>query len=91
MLTFFKKLVKNNNGYSSKTFVMLWGILIITIWSFFLMFIIYLSVVKKFEIQWVGISTLIGALATLALAVIYGKVKGEQYENYYNNKNEEEP
>lgn len=72
---------------------MLWGILIITLWSVFLMFIVYLSVKEEAKIEWIGISTLIGALATLTLAVVYGKVKGEQYEDHTNDKkyNNEDP
>lgn len=78
-------LIKTNSGYSSKTVIMLWGVFMTTMWSGFLMRIIHLSVIYKVEVNWYGITAVIGALATLAGVFIWGKVKGESYEYMNNN------
>lgn len=63
----------------------MWGIFMTTIWSFFLMYIINLSVVHKMVVNWYGITALLGGLAGLAGVFIWGKVKGESYEYMSNN------
>lgn len=73
-------LIKSNSGYSSKSAIMLWGVFMTTIWSFFLMYIIHLSVIYKVVVNWYGITAVLGGLASLAGVFIWGKVKGESYE-----------
>lgn len=81
---FFEKLIINNNGYSSKSFIMLWGALMITIWSFNIFELIRLSVIKGYEVNWYGIAAVITALSTLAGVVIWGKIKNEVNEFHGN-------
>lgn len=82
-MNFLTKLIKNNTGYNSKTFIMLIGVLMTFIMYVALVPLIYISVLNGLTVPWYGIATTITSISTFAGIVIWGKVKTDtaSYEN----------
>lgn len=84
MLKFIEKLITNNNGISSKSF----GLVLITFMSVLLLSLVVIILIidlftdLKIETDLYGITTLIISISTLFLSAVYGKVKGDSYEQY---------
>ena len=93
---FYKLVVKNNSGVSSKNYALVAGVTIAKWWA-----LVYLPAIILIDqlfglspaINLWGVATLIGAIEAILAILILGKVKSEQYEhkhNYHENHTEPE-
>lgn len=88
--SFFRELITNRTGVSVKSFMLVWGAMIAT----FIMIVIlafegYLLTHPKIQYRpnYVGISAVITATGTMIAAIVWGKIKGESFENINQDKN----
>ena len=90
MFEFLLKLIKSNNGYSSKTLTMLWAMAIGTIMFLIILFILLIDLFTDYSIKTdlYGIATVIGAISAFIVSTIAGKVYGDK--QYIKRNNEEE-
>ena len=91
MFGFLLKVIKSNNGYSSKTLTMLWAMAIGTIMFLIILLILLIDLFTDYSIKTdlYGIATVIGAISAFIVSTIAGKVYGDK--SYINNtKNDSE-
>jgi len=83
ILDYLDKLITNDTGKSSKSFVSVWGVVMSTI------IIVWYLTMKTIEMftdyilntNWTDFVAVLGSISVFILAAVYGKVKGE--ESYY--------
>ena len=80
IIKFIKQVITNNTGASSKSFVMIFGIFLSAEVLQVMLILTIIDFIKTGELNYTGISLLLGAVATYTLASAWGKVKGEEYE-----------
>ncbi len=80
MFEFLLKVIKSNNGYSSKTLTMLWAMAIGTIMFLIILFILLIDLFTDYSIKTdlYGIATVIGAISAFIVSTIAGKVYGDK-------------
>lgn len=91
MMKFLKQVVTNNTGVSSKSFVMVSGMLLAAEVTQVMLVLTILDFIKSNELNYTGISLLLGALATFVLGSAWGKVKSEEYEYYPEEPTDKSP
>jgi cobalamin biosynthesis protein CobD/CbiB len=65
LIRFYVNIIKSDTGYNSKTFVMVWGVMMITIVLLSSTLLIFIAAAKSWVIPWLGIASFITSLATL--------------------------
>ena len=91
MFEFLLKLIKSNNGYSSKTLTMLWAMTISTLLFLTIVIIVIVDLFTDYSVDTdlYGISAVIGGITMFVISAIAGKVYGDR--PYINNtKNDSE-
>lgn len=91
---FYKLVVTNNSGVSSKNYALVAGVQIAKWWALFylpaIIFIDQLFGLSPVINLW-GVAALIGAIEAILAILILGKVKSEKYEhNHYHKHKDEE-
>jgi len=90
ILDYLDKLITNNTGKSSKSFISVWGVVMSTL------IIVWYLTMKTIEMftdyilntNWTDFVAVLGSISVFILAAVYGKVKGEQ--SYYGSLGEPE-
>ena len=92
MFEFLLKLIKSNNGYSSKTLTMLWAMAVTTVMLLSIVLVLLIDLFTDYSVttDLYGISTVIGSIAGFAVATIVGKVYGDKIYTKVNKEEEED-
>ena len=92
MFEFLLKLIKSNNGYSSKTLTMLWAMAVTTVMLLSIVLVLLIDLFTDYAIttDLYGIATVIGSIAGFAVATIVGKVYGDKIYTKVNKEEEED-
>lgn len=85
MFWFLLKLIKSNNGYSSKTLTMLWAMTISTLLFLTIVILVIVDLFTDYSVDTdlYGISAVIGGITMFVISAIAGKVYGDR--SYINN------
>ena len=80
MFEFLLKLIKSNNGYSSKTLTMLWAMAVSTLLFLTIVVIVIVDLFTDYSVDTdlYGISAIIGGITMFAISAIAGKVYGDK-------------
>ena len=80
MFEFLLKLIKSNNGYSSKTLTMLWAMTVSTLLFLTIIVIVIVDLFTDYSVDTdlYGISAIIGGITMFAISAIAGKVYGDK-------------
>lgn len=80
MFEFLSKLIKSNNGYSSKTLTMLWAMAISTILFIAIIIVVLVDLFTNYSVETdlYGVSAIIGGITMFAISAIAGKVYGDK-------------
>lgn len=80
MFEFLLKLIKSNNGYSSKTLTMLWAMAISTILFIAIIIVVLVDLFTNYSVETdlYGVSAIIGGITMFAISAIAGKVYGDK-------------
>lgn len=80
MFEFLLKLIKSNNGYSSKTLTMLWAMTVSTLLFLTIVVIVIIDLFTDYSVDTdlYGISAIIGGITMFAISAIAGKVYGDK-------------
>ena len=80
MFEFLLKLIKSNNGYSSKTLTMLWAMDISTILFIAIIIVVLVDLFTNYSVETdlYGVSAIIGGITMFAISAIAGKVYGDK-------------
>lgn len=80
MFEFLLKLIKSNNGYSSKTLTMLWAMTISTILFLAIILVVLVDLFSDYSVDTdlYGISAIIGGITMFTVSAIAGKVYGDK-------------
>ena len=92
MFEFLLKVIKSNNGYSSKTLTMLWGMAVTTVMLLSIVLVLLIDLFTDYSVttDLYGIATVIGSIAGFAVATIVGKVYGDKIYTKVNKEEEED-
>jgi len=87
MLELLRLIIKSNTGYGSKTVVMLWGILMASLFLLSVITVIFIDLFTTYDstTDWLGIAAVLAAISSFVGVSVYGKIKGEEYE--YRDRN----
>lgn len=80
MFEFLLKLIKSNNGYSSKTLTMFWAMAISTILFIAIIIVVLVDLFTNYSVETdlYGVSAIIGGITMFAISAIAGKVYGDK-------------
>lgn len=80
MFGFLLKVIKSNNGYSSKTLTMLWAMAISTILFIAIIIVVLVDLFTNYSVETdlYGVSATIGGITMFAISAIAGKVYGDK-------------
>lgn len=80
MFEFLLKVIKSNNGYSSKTLTMLWAMIVSTLLFLTIVVIVIVDLFTDYSVDTdlYGISAIIGGITMFAISAIAGKVYGDK-------------
>lgn len=92
MFEFLLKLIKSNNGYSSKTLIMLWAMAISTILFIAIIIVVLVDLFTDYSVETdlYGVSAIIGGITMFAISAIAGKVYGDKIYTKVNKEEEED-
>lgn len=79
-MNFLAKVITNNTGVSSKSFIMVTGMLLASEVTQVMLVLTVWDYIETKELNYTGISLLLTALSSVILAAAWGKIKGEQSE-----------
>jgi len=81
---YFKLLIKNNTGISSKSFVMILSAITGTIFIFSMLFLLFVDMFSDRQINsdMFGIAAIITAIGTFIGTVFWAKVRSERNDSY---------
>ena len=88
MFGFLLKVLKSNNGYSSKTLTMLWAMAISTILFIAIIIVVLVDLFTNYSVETdlYGVSAIIGGITMFAISAIAGKVYGDKQYIDKNNR-----
>lgn len=89
LIRYLNLLITNDTGYNSKTQVMIWGVIMVTVVMMLLLPLIWITALYQLVVPWYGIAAVFSSLATLQGVLVYGKIKTDStfYENFNRQDN----
>lgn len=84
---FYVKLVTNNTGVSTRSFMLIWGAMYAMFITLHFMFFDYISTFTEYQndINYYGWAAVLGGISAVILAVVWGKSKSDTYSDYNSN------